>query len=194
MHRRGRTAPQRGHSPPFFPPPDVIARAKADAERLLAPQIAGIFVRAAPFFQPIYDLESPSIVFGRVALAGDAAFVARPHVGAGTTKAAVDAATLAECLYGAGDDIASGLARYDHAQRIFGQAMVALSRQEGAYLSAQIKSKDQRGAKERERDIGELLHAHGTRSDQVADIVAARGLEHDPEKWNPVFGKDPAQI
>ena len=84
--------------PPPLIRPDVIARVKADAERLLAPQIAGIFLRAAPFFQPIYDLESPQIVFGRVGLAGDAAFVARPHVGAGTTKAAVDAATLAAVL------------------------------------------------------------------------------------------------
>ncbi len=163
--------------PPPLIRPDVIARVKADAERLLAPQIAGIFLRAAPFFQPIYDLESPQIVFGRVALAGDAAFVARPHVGAGTTKAAVDAATLAECLREAGDDIAASLARYDEAQRTFGRAMVALSRQEGAYLSAQLKPEHQRSAAERERDIGDLLHAHGTRSDQVADIVAARGLD-----------------
>ena len=170
----------RHHSAGIPPPmirPDVIARVKADAERLLAPQIAGIFVRAAPFFQPIYDLESPQIVFGRVALAGDAAFVARPHVGAGTTKAAVDAATLADCLRDAGDDIASGLSRYNQAQRTFGRAMVALSRREGAYLSAQLKPKGERSVTERERDIGELLHAHGTRSDQVADIVAARGLD-----------------
>jgi 2-polyprenyl-6-methoxyphenol hydroxylase-like FAD-dependent oxidoreductase len=169
----------RHHSAGIPPPlirPDVIARVKVDAQRLLAPQIAGIFVRAAPFFQPIYDLESPQIVFGRVALAGDAAFVARPHVGAGTTKAAVDAATLAACLRDAGGDITLGLSRYDRAQRAFGGAMVALSRQEGAYLSAQLKPKEERSAAERERDVGELLHAHGTRSDQVADIVAARGL------------------
>ena len=70
-----------------------------------------------------------------------------------------------------------GLARYDEAQRTFGRAMVALSRQEGAYLSAQLKPEHQRSAAERERDIGDVLHAHGTRSDQVADIVAARGLD-----------------
>jgi 2-polyprenyl-6-methoxyphenol hydroxylase-like FAD-dependent oxidoreductase len=170
----------RHHGAGIPPPsirPDVIARVKADAQRLLAPQIAGIFVRAAPFFQAIYDLESPQIVFGRVALVGDAAFVARPHAGAGTTKAAVDAATLAHCLQDAGDDIASGLARYDKAQRIFGQALVDLSRQEGAYLSAQLKPKDQRRAAECNRDIAELLRAHGMRSDQVTALVAARGLD-----------------
>jgi len=163
--------------PPPLIRPDVIAQVKADAARLLAPQIAGIFVRAAPFFQAIYDLESPQIVFGRVALAGDAAFVARPHAGAGTTKAAIDAATLAHCLHDAGSDIAPGLARYDQAQRIFGRALVDLSRQEGAYLSAQLKSKDQRSAEECSRDIGEVLRAHGMRSDQVATLVAARGLD-----------------
>ena len=55
---------------------------------------------AQPFFQPIFDLESPQTVFGRVALLGDAAFVARPHVGAGVTKAALDAASLAEAVHG----------------------------------------------------------------------------------------------
>ncbi len=83
-----------------IPPPlirsDVIARIKAEARTLIAPQIAEIFARTTPFFQPIYDLVSPRMVFGRVALAGDAAFVARPHAGAGTTKAALDAACLAE--------------------------------------------------------------------------------------------------
>jgi 2-polyprenyl-6-methoxyphenol hydroxylase-like FAD-dependent oxidoreductase len=163
--------------PPPLIRPDVIARVKSDAERLLAPQIAGIFVRAAPFFQPIYDLESPQIVFGRVALTGDAAFVARPHAGAGTTKAAIDAATLARCLDGAGDNLHAALVRYDRAQCNFGRALVDLSRQEGAYLSAQIKPKAERSAAECMRDIAEVLRAHGMRSEQVAAIVAARGLD-----------------
>jgi 2-polyprenyl-6-methoxyphenol hydroxylase-like FAD-dependent oxidoreductase len=170
----------RHHSAGIPPPlirPDVIERVKADAKRLLAPQIAGIFARAAPFFQPIYDLESPRIVFGHVALAGDAAFVARPHAGAGTTKAAIDAATLAHCLDEAAGDIDAGLARYDHAQRAFGRALVDLSRQEGTYLSAQIKPDAERNAAERHRDIDEVLRVHGMRSDQVTALVAARGLD-----------------
>ena len=76
---------------------------------MIAPQIAEIFARTAPFFQPIYDLISPQLVFGRVVLAGDAAFVARPHAGAGDTKAALDAACLADCLRDAGDDLDAGL-------------------------------------------------------------------------------------
>ena len=55
--------------------------------------------------QPIFDLESPRIAFGRVALVGDAAFVARPHVATGVMKAAIDAESLAEALAGSGGDV-----------------------------------------------------------------------------------------
>ncbi|HEX4409550.1 MAG TPA: FAD-dependent monooxygenase [Xanthobacteraceae bacterium] len=169
------------HHPAGIPPPlirpDVIARIKADAERVLAPQIAGIFVRANPFFQPIFDLESPRLVFGRVVLAGDAAFVARPHVGAGTTKAAIDAATLADCLKDAGDDLTAALARYEKAESQFGSAMVALAREQGAYLSAQLKPRHERKPEENDRDIDAILRAHGTRSDQVGAMAAARGFD-----------------
>jgi len=162
-----------------IPPPlirdDVIARVKADAKALLAPQMAEIFVRTDPFVQPIFDLESPALVFGRVALVGDAAFVARPHVGAGATKAAIDAAVLADCLRDAGGDLKGGLGRLEHMQLPFGRDMVALSRQQGAYLSAQLKPQEHHEAAQ--RDVDALLHAHGTRSDQIGAIVAARGLD-----------------
>jgi len=161
-----------------IPPPlirnEVIKRVKADATALLAPQIAEIFLRAEPFFQPIYDVESPALVFGRVALAGDAGFVARPHIGAGATKAAIDAAVLAQSLRAAGEDLHAALARFESSQLPFGRDMVALSREQGVYLSAQIKGRDQSQAAQ--RDVEMLLHAHGTRSDQIATMVAARGL------------------
>src|SRR5262249_50627857 len=107
-----------------IPPPlirrDVIAGMKATARALVAPQIAEIFTRSEPFFQPIFDLESPQIALGRVVLLGDAAFVARPHVGAGVTKAALDAASLADALAAHagdhGDDLAAALARYQGEQ------------------------------------------------------------------------------
>ena len=156
---------------------EVIAGVKANAEALLAPQLAEIFLRSEPFFQPIFDLESPALAFGRVALTGDAAFVVRPHVGAGATKAAIDATVLADCLGRAGEDVAGGLARFESVQLPFGGDMVALSRQQGAYLSAQLKLVAQRHNGELRRDVAALLHAHGTRSDQIGDIVAARGLK-----------------
>jgi 2-polyprenyl-6-methoxyphenol hydroxylase-like FAD-dependent oxidoreductase len=162
-----------------IPPPlirnEVIARVKADATALLAPQIAEIFLRAEPFFQPTCDVESSALVFGRVALTGDAGFVARPHIGAGATKAAIDAAVLAQSLRDAGDDLHAALARFESSQLPFGRDMVALSRQQGVYLSAQIKGRDQSEAAQ--RDVEMLLHAHGTRSDQIGMMVAARGLD-----------------
>ena len=44
----------------------------------------------------------------------------------------------------AGGDLAAGLERYERMQLPFGEAMVALNRDEGAYLSAQIKPKAER--------------------------------------------------
>jgi 2-polyprenyl-6-methoxyphenol hydroxylase-like FAD-dependent oxidoreductase len=166
-----------GGIPPPRIRPDVIARIKADARARIAPQVAEIFVRTAPFFQPIYDLLSPRLVFGRVVLAGDAAFVARPHAGAGTTKAALDAACLADSIRAAGDDLDGGLARYERMQAPFGKALVELNRLEGAYLSAQIKPMADRTEAELTRDLGAVVDAHIFRSDQVGGIVAAHGLD-----------------
>src|SRR5579862_7278311 len=162
--------------PPPLIRPDVIARVKADAKAIIAPQVAKIFARTTPFFQPIYDLASPRLVFGRVVLAGDAAFVARPHAGAGTTKAALDAACLADSIRDAGGDLEAGLAHYQHMQMPFGRALVEVNRAEGAYLSAQTKPKAERSAAELHRDIGAVVRAHIDRSEQVGDIVAAHGL------------------
>jgi 2-polyprenyl-6-methoxyphenol hydroxylase-like FAD-dependent oxidoreductase len=164
-----------------IPPPsirrDVIERIKADAHAIIAPQIAEIFARTRPFFQPIYDLISPRLVFGRAVLVGDAAFVARPHAGAGTTKAALDAACLADSLDEAGSELTRGLHRYEGMQQPFGRALVELNREEGAYLAAQLKPQSQRTAAELSRDIGAVVHAHIARSDQVGGIVAAYGLD-----------------
>ena len=163
--------------PPPLIRPDVIERIKADARAAIAPQIAEIFARTRPFFQPIYDLISPRLVFGRAVLVGDAAFVARPHAGAGTTKAALDAACLADSLDEAGTDFARGLRRYEAMQQPFGRALVELNREEGAYLAAQLKPQSQRTAAELSRDIDAVVQAHIARSDQVGGIVTAHGLD-----------------
>ena len=64
---------------------EAIAEMRAAAdERLAGPQFQKIVrLMDEPILQPIYDLESPHMTFGRVAILGDAAFVARPHVAAG---------------------------------------------------------------------------------------------------------------
>jgi 2-polyprenyl-6-methoxyphenol hydroxylase-like FAD-dependent oxidoreductase len=121
--------------PPPLIRPEVIATFRAEAHAILPPQFIAITeATAAPFFQPIFDLDSPRIVAGRVALLGDAAFVARPHVGAGVTKAALNAAWLADALAAVPDNIDAGLAAYETRARAFGSALVARARFLGAYL------------------------------------------------------------
>jgi 2-polyprenyl-6-methoxyphenol hydroxylase-like FAD-dependent oxidoreductase len=126
--------------PPPMIRPEVTAAVKADARVLLAPAIADVFVRAEqPFFQAIFDLASPRLVFGRVALLGDAAFVARPHVGAGVTKAALDAACLADAT-AAEPDLDAALAYYDRERRRFGAWIVARGRDLGACIAVSATS------------------------------------------------------
>jgi 2-polyprenyl-6-methoxyphenol hydroxylase-like FAD-dependent oxidoreductase len=113
----------------------VVAAFRAEARAMLPPQfVALIEATAAPFFQPIFDLESRRIVAGRVALLGDAAFVARPHVGAGVTKAALNAAWLTDALAAKPHDIDTALAVYEAQARRFGVAIVARARYLGAFL------------------------------------------------------------
>lgn len=86
-----------------IPPPlvrgEVLKRMEEYARRRLPPAFVEILQQSErPFFTPIYDHCSPSFAEGRVALAGDAACVARPHVGMGVTKAAADALALARHL------------------------------------------------------------------------------------------------
>jgi 2-polyprenyl-6-methoxyphenol hydroxylase-like FAD-dependent oxidoreductase len=131
--------------PPHLIRRDVVERFSRLAHALFAPQIAQLVDLAKqPFFQAIFDMESPSVVSGRVALVGDAAFVARPHVGMGTTKAALDARYLAEAL-NSNDTLEAALKQYDAACRTFGSRVVARGRWLGAHLEAQVrKARDER--------------------------------------------------
>jgi 2-polyprenyl-6-methoxyphenol hydroxylase-like FAD-dependent oxidoreductase len=131
-----------------IPPPlisrSVIAEMREAAERLLPPQFrAAMAIVQQPFLQPIYDLESTAMAFGRVALVGDAAFVVRPHVGAGVVKGVEDAAVLAACL-DAEPGIEAGLRAYE-AQRIgIGRQFVAQARRLGCYLKYEFASEEER--------------------------------------------------
>src|SRR3546814_8716334 len=99
------------------------------ASGVLAPQFAEMVHKAAqPFFQPIYDLESPRLAFGRVALLGDAAFVARPHCGMGVTKAAADAMALTRALTQAPDNPVAALKEYETVRLPVGRFLVGHAR------------------------------------------------------------------
>ena len=134
------------HHPEGIPPQQVswrhIAAMRQAARDLLAPQFAEIVEKTAlPFLQPIFDLVSPTLAVDRVALLGDAAFVARPHVGMGVSKAGEDALALAECIAADGAT-ARALQRYDALRRPAGLAVVARARQLGAYLQGQAQNTD----------------------------------------------------
>jgi 2-polyprenyl-6-methoxyphenol hydroxylase-like FAD-dependent oxidoreductase len=121
-----------------IPPPlisrEVIAEMRAAAETVLAPQFRKLIrLTGQPILQAIYDIESPRMAFGRVAIIGDAAFVARPHVGAGVTKAAQDALFLARALSRA-SSIEQGLAAMEASRLAFGRRIIARARELGACL------------------------------------------------------------
>jgi 2-polyprenyl-6-methoxyphenol hydroxylase-like FAD-dependent oxidoreductase len=149
--------------PPPLLRPEVGAEVRVDAHELLAPQIAALMELVEQlFFQAIFDLESPRMALGRVALAGDAAFVARPHVGVGVTKAALDAEALARQL-AATADVQAALEAYDRSRRRFGSSLVARGRGLGAYIEARLKPPSERTASERQpppeflmREIGAI--------------------------------------
>ena len=131
--------------PPALIRPALIAAMRQDAARVLSPQFNEVVQEcASPFFQAIQDLESPHMADGRVALAGDAAFVARPHLGMGVTKAGEDAVALAECLSQAAPSAA--LQAYNSRRQPAGAALVQRARDLGAYMQAQRRSAAERAA------------------------------------------------
>jgi 2-polyprenyl-6-methoxyphenol hydroxylase-like FAD-dependent oxidoreductase len=135
---------------------------KAAAKKLLAPQLARIVCQVPqPFFQAINDLESKRLVFGRVALIGDAAFIARPHVGGGITKAAIDAQTLAQALAAQPDNIDQALNVFETQSLHFGGGVVNRSRGLGAYLEGQHKPFEARTPIQQTRDIKKVMQEQG---------------------------------
>ena len=103
--------------------------------RTLDPRCWGKHIpRLKPILQPIYDIESPQLAFGRVAIIADAAFVARPHVAAGVSKAADDATALAAALDG--DDVEVALRRFEAERLPDNRKIIERARHLGAYLQA----------------------------------------------------------
>ena len=88
-----------------------------------------------PFVQAIFDYEAPSMVKGRIALLGDAAFIVRPHTAMGVSKAAGDAMTLRDCLTQS-QGVREALDRYNNLRRLVGHEIAQYGRQLGASFSA----------------------------------------------------------
>jgi len=129
------------HHPLGIPPhkvsPHHVAEMRECAHRLLAPQFAEILDKTPqPFLQPIYDVASSRLAFDRIALMGDAAFVARPHVGMGVTKAAEDAMALSDAMR-LREGTPAALIDFEAKRLIAGQNVVERGRRLGAYMQAQ---------------------------------------------------------
>lgn len=136
--------------PPPLIAPAILDEIRAVAGSALSPQFAEVVARTAqPFFQPIYDLESPQLAYGRVALLGDSAFVARPHCGMGVTKAAGDALALVKWLRLA--PVEQALAGYSAERTAYGMRIVEHARHLGAYMQAQALTPHEAAMAERYR-------------------------------------------
>jgi 2-polyprenyl-6-methoxyphenol hydroxylase-like FAD-dependent oxidoreductase len=135
-------------------PPDAVRdhtvrELRREAEQRLPPAFAEVVGLARqPFIQAICELESPRLVFGRVVLVGDAAFLARPHVGMGVTKAAGDVIALAQALDADPNHLDEALDGFQHRRLEFGKRVV-----------------------ERGRYLGELMRT-GTSSAPLLDSIA----------------------
>lgn len=120
--RRGR---RRDTSVPQGEVSDVARGELLSRTDSLTPPFAAL-VRATPdpFIQSIVDVAPPRMVYGRICLIGDAAFVVRPHTAAAASKAAADAAALARALRGADGDFEKGLSAWERQQTALGRRLV----------------------------------------------------------------------
>jgi 2-polyprenyl-6-methoxyphenol hydroxylase-like FAD-dependent oxidoreductase len=155
-----------GHQHRFSVPPplireDLIARMRSDAEKIMPPAFLDVLRNIErPFFTPIYDFASPCFAFGRIALVGDAAATARPHMGFGVSKAAADAIALAKALEGC-DDTDEALARYDAQRAPMGERTMMHGRKLGTFLGVNVRN-------EEDRNMAEVLSDHYGQMDLIA--------------------------
>jgi len=147
------------------PPPlirkDLIAEMHKDAHEILPETLLdALLAIKQPFVTPIYDFTAPAIVFGRVAMVGDAAANARPHMGFGMAKAATDAQALARHL-DAHDDIDEALKAYNAERQPIGNTIVLHGRKLGTHMGVNLKT-------EEDRRMHALLQSDGAMLDWIA--------------------------
>jgi 2-polyprenyl-6-methoxyphenol hydroxylase-like FAD-dependent oxidoreductase len=153
---------QHDHS---VPPPlirkDLIAEMHTDARDIM-PEVMldSVMAIKQPFITPIYDFTAPAIVFGRVAMVGDAAANARPHMGFGMAKAGTDAQALAKHLRD-NEDIDAALKAYNAERQPIGNTIVMHGRKLGTHMGVDLKT-------EEDRRMHELLQSDGAMMDWIA--------------------------
>ena len=147
------------------PPPlirrDLRAQMLADARDIMPEVMFDCVTKIPqPFITPIYDFTAPSIVFGRVAMVGDAAANARPHMGFGVAKAGGDAQVLARALRDH-DDIDAALEAYNAERQPIGNVIVNHSRKLGTHLGVNLRTAE-------DRRMHELLQSDAAMLDWIA--------------------------
>lgn len=157
------------------PPPlirkDLIAQMLADARDIMPAALLDCVTKAKqPFITPIYDFTAPSIVFGRVAMVGDAAANARPHMGFGIAKAGCDAQALAKHLRD-NDDIDAALKAYNAERQPVGDLIVKHARKLGTHLGVNLTT-------EEDHRMHDLLQSDSAMLDWIAvpNFLAAYGI------------------
>src|SRR6516225_6226517 len=121
-------------------------------------------------------LNLPRLVFGRVALSSDAAFVARPHVGAGVTKAALDAVCLATAIAGHGGDLDAALAHYGSERQRFGDWIVGRGRDLGASIGVRAGAGARLGREELDRRAAAVVSAYAANADELSRLTVDGGI------------------
>jgi 2-polyprenyl-6-methoxyphenol hydroxylase-like FAD-dependent oxidoreductase len=147
--------------PPPFIRKDLIAQMHADARDIMPEVLLDcVMTMKQPFVTPIYDFIAPSIVFGRVAMVGDAAANPRPHMGFGVAKAGNDAEALANALRDH-DDVDTALKAYNAERQPIGNTIVLHSRKLGTHMGVNLKT-------EEDRRMHELLQSDEAMLDWIA--------------------------
>jgi 2,6-dihydroxypyridine 3-monooxygenase len=110
---------------------DHVGELREAAGDLPPPFTALVRTTPEPFVQVIVDVEVPAMVRGRVCLVGDAAFALRPHIAAGTAKAAADARALAKAIEAAQGAVPAALRAWEPGQLALGRRAAARTREVG---------------------------------------------------------------
>jgi len=128
-----RTGVRRSMSvPPGFVQRHHLAELARTASEVLPEPLAELITRTPDsFVQAVFDIDVPRMAFGRICLIGDAAFALRPHIAAGTAKAAEDAWRLGEAMAGATGDVESALREWEPCQLALGRSALRRTREAG---------------------------------------------------------------
>lgn len=126
--------------PPHLMRPEHVETVRENARREMPENFHEAVMRAdSTTVQPIYDVDNDNLAFGNVALIGDAAFVARPHVGVGVLKAGQDALALADAL-AESETVAEAMARYEAERLPAGKRALHHARNLGAFIQRGLDS------------------------------------------------------